>query len=169
MLWSKRLQILGFSAIALLGTPLLAACTLTPVYSGRLAETATLDLAFAKPATRLDQIVTQELAFRFGNSDAPGTRQATISTSASAAALVNTVTANPNKAYEVTITATLTITRPDAPASEKPLILVRQATAGYQTGAQILNDQSAYGEAAERAAKAAAESLRLAVLATLVR
>ena len=48
-------------------------------------------------------------------------------------------------------------------------MLTRRATANYQTGAQILNDQSAYAEASERAAKSAAESLRLAILATLTR
>ncbi|MDB5586847.1 MAG: hypothetical protein JWP26_1817 [Devosia sp.] len=166
MLWSKRLQILSFSAIALVGTPLLAACTLTPVYSGRLAENPNLELAFAAPTSRLDQVVIQELALRFGKS--PTAPVATVSTSASGTTLVDTVTANPNKTYEVTVTATLTIEQNNDPKA-KPLVLTRRATANYQTGAQILNDQSAYTEASERAAKSAAESLRLAILATLTR
>jgi hypothetical protein len=166
MLWSKRLQILSFSAMALVGAPLLAACTLTPVYSGRLAENANLELAFAAPTNRLDQVVIQELALRFGKS--PTAPLATVQTSASATTLVNTVTANPNKTYEVTVTATLTIEQNNDPKA-KPLVLTRRATANYQTGAQILNDQSAYTEASEHAAKSAAESLRLAILATLTR
>ncbi|MDB5530830.1 MAG: hypothetical protein JWR51_3933 [Devosia sp.] len=166
MLWSKHLKVIGFSAALLVAAPLLAACTLTPVYSGRLAENANLELAFAAPTSRLDQVVIQELALRFGKS--PTAPLATVSTTASATTLVNTVTANPNKAYEVTVTATLTIEQNNDPKA-KPLVLTRRATANYQTGAQILNDQSAYTEASERAAKSAAESLRLAILATLTR
>lgn len=166
MLWSKRLQILSFSAVVLVGTPLLAACTLTPVYSGRLAENANLELSFAPPISRLDQVVYQELSLRFGKS--PTAPLATVQTSVSTTTLVDTVTANPNKTYEVTVTATLTIEQNHDPKA-KPLVLTRRATANYQTGAQILNDQSAYTEASERAAKSAAESLRLAILATLTR
>ena len=166
MLWSKRLQILSFSAVALVGTPLLAACTMTPVYSGRLAENPNLELAFAAPTNRLDQVVYQELSLRFGNS--PTAPLAKVQTSASGTTLVDTITANPNKTYEVTVTATLTIEQNNDPKA-KPLVLTRRATANYQTGAQILNDQSAYTEASERAAKSAAESLRLAILATLTR
>jgi LPS-assembly lipoprotein len=168
MLWSKRLQILGFSVIALAGVPWLAACTLTPVYSGRLAESPNLNLAFAKPSTRLDQIVYQELSLRFGKSDSETAPLASVVTSASSLALVNTYTANPNKTYEVTVTATLRITRRDG-TDEPPIVLTRQATANYQLGNQILNDNSSSIEAGERAAKAAAESLRLAILAALSR
>ncbi len=168
MSWSKRLQILSFSAIALAGAPLLAACTLTPVYSGRLAETGAIALAYAKPVTRLDQIIYQELSLRFGRSDSPAAALATVSTSVGGARLGDTVTANPNISYQVTVTATLAITHPDNPEAE-PLVLTRKATADYQRGAQILNDQFSYDEASERAAKSAAESLRLAILATLTR
>jgi hypothetical protein len=168
MLWSKRLQILGFSVIALAAVPWLGACTLTPVYSGRLAESPDLNLAFAKPATRLDQIIYQELSLRFGSSDSETAPLASVVTSVSTVALVNTVTANPNKTYEVTVAATLTISRRDG-TNERPIVVTRQATANYQLGVQILNDNSASIEATERAAKAAAESLRLAVLAALSR
>lgn len=168
MLWSKRLSILGFSVIALAGMPWLAACTLTPVYSGRLAENPDLDLAFAKPASRLDQIVYQELSLRFGSSDSDTAPLASVVTSPATVTLVNTATANPNTTSEVTVTATLTITRRDG-SDVDPVVLTRQATANYQTGAQILNDSSAYIDASERAAKAAAESLRLAILAALSR
>lgn len=168
MLWSKRLSILGFSVIALAGMPWLAACTLTPVYSGRLAQSPDLNLAFAKPASRLDQIVYQELSLRFGSSDSDTAPLASVVTSPATVTLVNTATANPNTTSEVTVTATLTITRRDG-SDVDPVVLTRQATANYQTGAQILNDSSAYIDASERAAKAAAESLRLAILAALSR
>lgn len=168
MSWSKRFAMLSFSLLALAGAPLLAACTLTPVYSGRNAESADLALAYAAPTSRLDQVIYQELALRFGRSDAATAPLATLSTSARSRAVVNTVTVNPNKAYEVTVTATLTITQRDGSAT-KPVTITRTASAGYTDGAQVLNDQSAYAEASERAAKSAAESLRLALLANLTR
>jgi hypothetical protein len=157
---------LSFSGAALIAAPWLAGCTLTPVYSGRVAENANLELSFAAPRSRLDQVVAQELALRFGSS--PTAPLATVQTSASATTLVDTVSASPNKTYEVTVTATLSIEQNNDPKA-KPLVLTRRATANYQTGAQVLNDQFAYAEASERAAKSAAESLRLAILATLTR
>ncbi|WP_375451089.1 hypothetical protein [uncultured Devosia sp.] len=168
MSWSKQFQILGFSALTLVGASALAACTLSPVYSGRLAQSANLELAFADPTTRLSQIVYQELSFRFGQTDAATARLATISTGASASRLVDTETEDPNEAYEVTVTASVSIAQRNGSAAP-PVALTRQATAGYEVGAQVLNDQSSYNAAAERAAKSAAESLRLAILATLVR
>lgn len=168
MLWSKHLKIMSFVASALLAAPLLAACTFAPVYSGRLAENPNLDLAFAAPTGRLDQVIYQELSFRFGSSDSPTAPLATVRASAAGARPSDTVTLNPNKAYEVTVTATLTI-QPRDGTKTAPTVLTRRATASYERGAQVLNDQSAYTEASERAAKSAAESLRLAILATLVR
>ena len=165
---SKRLRILGFSLLAGAAMPLLAACSMTPVYSGHLAENPSLELAYAAPNGRLEQIITQELALRFGRSTSPTAPLVTVSANAGSAALVNTVTANPNEAHEVTVTATLTITQRDGSTS-KPLTLTRRASAGYQAGAQVLNDQFAYSEASERAAKAVSESLRLALLATMAR
>ena len=168
MSWSKRLKVLSFSIIALGGVPLLAACTLTPVYSGRLAEQPSLELAYASPASRLDQVVYQELSLRLGHSDAETAPLAKVVTSVAAARLADTATVNPNKSYEVTVTAKLTITRRDGSAAA-PIVLTRMATAGYQVGAQIINDQASFSEASERAARSAAESLRLAVLAALMR
>ena len=124
---SKRLRILGFLAIALAAAPWLAACTLTPVYSDNVAGQTELDLAYAAPSSRLDQVIYQELALRFGRSSAPTASLATVVTSVGTARLVDTVTANPNKSYEVTVTATLTIARRDG-SDEAPLRLAILAT-----------------------------------------
>ena len=48
-------------------------------------------------------------------------------------------------------------------------MISRSATAQYTTNSQVLANVSAATEASERAARAAAESLRLAQLATLSR
>lgn len=147
---------------------MLGACSFSPVYSGTLASQPMLDLAFAKPTTRLEQVVYQELALRFGSSDAPTAPLATVSVSSSAGGIGMSATSNPNTLYRTIVTATLTIARRDGTGAE-PMTFTRQATAEYTTSGQVLADTAAANEAAERAAKAAAESLRLAMLASLSR
>ncbi|GLQ12225.1 hypothetical protein GCM10007913_41580 [Devosia yakushimensis] len=147
----------------------LGACSFAPVYSsGSLASQPLLNLAFAKPNSRLEQVVYQELALRFGHSEAPTAPLAQVFVSASASDSVLSRTANPAKPMEVTATATLTITYRDD-SGKQPIRLTRFATAGYSRSGQVLADKEAEREAAERAAKAAAESLRLGLLATLSR
>ena len=146
----------------------LGACSFSPVYSGTLASQPMLNLAFAKPTTRLEQVVYQELALRFGSSNAPTAPLATVSVSSAAGGIGLSATTNPNKLYRAVVTATLTIARRDG-TDAKPLSFTRQAAAEYTTSGQVLADTAAANEAAERAAKAVAESLRLAMLASLSR
>jgi hypothetical protein len=146
----------------------LAACSFSPVYSGTLASQPMLNLAYAKPTTRLEQVVYQELALRFGTSEAATAPLATVSVGSASPVVAMSTTANPNKLYRAVVTATLTITRRDGTAAE-PISFTRQASAEYTTSGQVLADTAAANEAAERAAKAAAESLRLAVMASLSR
>lgn len=168
MSWSKSLRRIAFAGLVLgLGTAL-GACSFSPVYSGTLASQPSLNLAYAKPATRLEQVVYQELALRLGSSDAPTAPLATVSVSTSSATVGLSATSNPNKLSRMTVTATLTIVRRDGTAIE-PISFVRTATAEFTTSGQVLADTAASNEASERAAKAAAESLRLAVLASLSR
>ena len=146
----------------------LGACSFSPVYSGTLASQPMLNLAFAKPASRLEQVIYQELALRFGSSAAPTAPLATVTVASSSGAVGLSVTANPNKLYRSVVTATVTIARRDGTGAE-PMSFTRQASAEYTTSGQVLADTAAANEAAERAAKAAAESLRLAMLASLSR
>jgi len=168
MSWSKRFHRLSFLAVAIVGTPLLAACTLTPVYSGRLAETGAITFAYTKPSSRLEQVIYQELSLRFPSSDSETVPLATVRVGVAGGRLVDTITLDPNKDFEVTVTATLTIQSRDG-GNAAPVVITRKATAGFTRGAQILSDQFAFAEASERAAKSAAESLRIAILATLTR
>lgn len=153
----------ALSAVAVLG-----ACSFQPVYSGRLAETAHMPLAYAPPNSRLEQIIYQELAFRLGKSEQPTAPLVAVNVAASAKTPYLSVTVNPNKPYEATVTATLTITPRDGIGS-KPVTLTRTAAAQYTASGQVLADAAAETEAQERAAKSVAESLRLAVLAALSR
>lgn len=168
MSWSKSLRRTAFIGLALGLAPVLGACSFSPVYSGALASQPLLDLAYAKPNSRLEQVVYQELSLRFGSSELPTAPLATVSVSASAADMALSATANPNKPVEVTAIATLTITPRDG-SNTPPMTFTRKATANYTRSGQVLADTAAIADANERAAKAAAESLRLAVLATLSR
>ena len=158
----------AFAGILLGAAVALGACSFSPVYSGTLASRPMLDLAFAKPTTRLEQVIYQELALRFGSSVAPTAPLATVTVASSSGAVGLSVTANPNKLYRSVVTATVTIARRDGTGAE-PMSFTRQASAEYTTSGQVLADTAAANEAAERAAKAAAESLRLAMLASLSR
>lgn len=168
MSWSKSFRRTAVIGLALSLGPVLGACSFTPVYSGALASQPSLDLAYGKPNSRLEQVVYQELALRFGSSESETAPLATVAVSSSAADMTLAVTANPSKPMEVTVTATLTIARRDG-SDAQPMSFTRKATANYTRSGQVLADNAAATEASERAAKAAAESLRLAVLAALSR
>lgn len=166
---SKALRPIALAGF-MLGTAIaLGACSFAPVYSsGALASQPLLNLAFAKPNTRLEQVVYQELSLRFGQSEAPTAPLAQVSVNTSAIDSVLSRTANPAKPMEVTATANLTITYRDG-SGKSPIQLTRFATASYSRSGQVLADKEAEREAHERAAKAAAESLRLGLLAALSR
>lgn len=164
----KRLRpIVLVSALMGVGATL-GACSFSPVYSGALASQPLLNLAYAKPNSRLEQVVYQELSLRLGSSASETAPLASVSVSSSAEESMLSKTVNPNKARQVTVTATLTITARDG-STDKPQSFTRVGTASYTASDQVLPSRFAADEAAERAAKAAAESLRLAVLAALSR
>lgn len=165
MSWSDALRRTLLAGLMLGVAATLGACSFTPVYSGALASQPSLNLAYAKPTSRLEQIIYQDLSLRFGSSTSPMASLATVSVASSAADMVVTTTTNPSKPVSISVTARLTITARDGSDTE-PTVLVRTASAEYTRSGQVLADSAAATEAAERAARGAAESLRLAVLAT---
>ena len=166
MSWSNALRPIVFAGLALAMASALGGCSFTPVYSGALASQPLLDLAYAKPANRLEQVIYQDLALRFGSSQAETAPLASVVASAAGTALG--LSATPYALSRMTVTATLTITRRDGSGGD-PITLTRQASADYTTSSQVLTNAAAATEASERAAKAVAESLRLAILAALSR
>lgn len=168
MSWSSRLRRLAATGLVLGLATTLGACSFSPVYSGALASQPMLNLAFAKPATRLEQVIYQELRPRFGSTEAETAPLATVTASSSAVTVGLSQTGNPNKLARMTVTATLTIAPRDTTSGD-PISFTRVASADYTTSGQVLADTAAAEEAVERAGKAAAESLRLAVLASLSR
>jgi hypothetical protein len=167
---SKSLTRAAFMAVALASVAATAGCTsFRPVYgSGTLAAQPMLDLAYAKPNSRLEQVIYEELSLRLGESSDATAPLASVRVTQSVANSTISRTQNLRKPVEVTVTATLTITQRDGSSAEIKTY-TRRATANYTRSSQVIADNVAATEAAERAAKAAAESLRLAVLADLSR
>ena len=163
----KALRSTIVAASLLAGAAALTSCSFAPVYGEASASQAQqLGLAFARPNNRLEQIIYQELGESFANSAAPDVRTASVSISTAYADAALSQTANPFKPIDVTVTATLTVV---GGTGEKPLTLTRSATANYTKNDQVLADRAAVIEATERAARSAAESLRIALLASLSR
>lgn len=151
--------------LALSGVLALAGCSgLRPVYGDHGIASARMEMNYGKPGSRLDQIVYQEFVLRFGrsqNSDAP---RLTVSTTSAERGLTTTSVVKPVKQYEVTVTVTAVVTSADG---RTVFSGSRTAAAQYTGGIQVLAETEASIEAAERAAKEAAEGLRLAILGAL--
>lgn len=165
---SSRLKSLALVVPLALASAGLGACSFQPVYSGRLAENPQLQLAYAEPKTRLEQIVYSELSFRLGKTNSPIAPLISASVTSSASEPYLSKTLNPNIPREMTVTATLTITPRDG-IDSKPITITRTAKAQHTRSGQVLADEAAMIEAQERAARSVAESLRLAILAALAK
>jgi len=141
----------------------LAGCTFTPVYGDYGVSQQRLELAYSRPATRLDQIIIQELSLRLGKSDNPDAPLVTISSSSSNRALTRTGTTKPTTQYEMTVNISYTL------AADGRVVAVgsRSASAAWTSRGQVFADDAASRDAAERAARAAAETVRLSILAAL--
>lgn len=155
----------GLILLALSSSLALAGCSgLRPVYGDQGVANARMEMNFAKPNSRLDQIVYQEFALRFGRTDNPDAPRLTVSTTSSGRGLTTTSVTKPATQYQMTVTATAVVSTADG---ETVFSGSRSATAQYFTVGQVLADTEAGNEAGERAAKEAAEGLRLAILGAL--
>jgi len=169
MSWSSALRPVVLAGLVLSAGAALGACSFAPVYrSATPLSQSELNLAYAEPTTRLEQIIYQDLALRLGSSDAATAPLVSVATTTSAARVGLSATGNPNTLNRLTLTATLTVTQRDG-SDAAPIRFTRQASAEYSTSGQVLADTAAANDAAARAARAAAESLRLTLLAALSR
>jgi hypothetical protein len=160
MSWSRPFRIAAL-AVALAAPAALAGCSsFAPVYGTSAAGQAVPSFSFAPPGNRLEQVVIQELELRFGDSGGVPV-EAVVTTITQVRNLARSRTTNPGEPIAVTVTATLTA----QPSGAAPWQISRRAEAHYTRSGQVLADTVAAEDAAERAAKAAAESLRLAILA----
>lgn len=164
----------GLLALALIAPLALASCTsFTPVYGDGGIVNAELELAYAKPTNRLEQIIYQDLALRLGKSSNPSAPLVTVKASAKSRSLP-TAGGAPVSQKQVTVTATITIATIETPATADTEAVMktifsasRNASADYTTGSQSLANQQAAQDAQERAAKALADTVRLTIIAAL--
>lgn len=164
MSWSRPLRA-ALLAAALAAPVLLAGCSgLRPVYGSNGVGQEQLAFRYAEPASRLDQIILQELSLRLGRGTDPDAPEVRISTSSGSRTLTRTGVSRPTTQREMTVNATYTV----AAANGEVLISgTRRATAQYATSGQVLADESAADDARERAARAVADTVRLSILAEL--
>lgn len=163
----------SFSAVSRKGLILLALCgalglsgcsSFRPVYGDNGIASERMELSYGKPASRLDQVVYQEFVLRFGRTQDPNAPRLTVTTTSSGKALTRTSIAKPATQYEVAVSATAILTTADG---RQVFSGTRRATASYASVGQVLADTEAANEAGERAAREAAEGLRLAILGAL--
>lgn len=147
----------------------LAACSgIRPVY-GPDATAAIANHAFAydEPASRLDQVIYNELRLRLGpNSAAPDAVHVSITGVSYSRGFTKTNVIKPATQFEMIASATLKVTAADGRVLFSG---VRRATADYYTVSQVLADSAAVTEASERAGKALADTVRLTILSVLSR
>jgi LPS-assembly lipoprotein len=139
----------------------LAGCTLLPVYSQPDAVHSQLALSYAKPNTRLEQIVYQDLGLRFAQGD--GSRIATVSVGLAERDTGLSRVSRLSTSREMQASATLRVEENGKVIFEAS----RFAIASYTTNGQVLADNAAQVNAGEQATHAVAEQLRLALLASL--
>jgi len=153
MLLFKWISIRSIGSLVLL--LFLAGCTISPVYSDRSAARDTFNLAFASPNSRLEQIVYSQLVSNFGRSLRPDALLVTISVAGSA------ISPGPNN---VGLKGIISIT---GPSGETIFSGIRTASASYSGSGQSLANQQAANEAAERAARQLAQTIRLTLIGVL--
>ncbi|WP_421951822.1 LPS assembly lipoprotein LptE [Pelagibacterium sp.] len=148
--------------VALAAAGFLAGCTLTPVYRDVDMPSQSLALRYAEPQTRLEQVVYRTLSGRLGPSDAAAP-QFSAQVSATATRIGLSEISGPITENQLTLTITYRVVENGVSVTSG----TRSATAGYRTTGQIVADDAARAAAEEQAARAAAETVRLALLADL--
>ena len=156
----------GLIALMLLLPAALAGCSgLHPVYGGGGVVEDRLALAYSKPQSRLEQIIIQDLILRLGSSSDPDAPLVTITAVEGSRGLTRTGTTKPSQQKELTVSATFSIVADGKIVAEGS----RRAIASYATSGQVLADEAASKDAAERASHEVAETIRLSILAALAK
>lgn len=161
-------RLASLSLIVLVCVSLLSACTgLAPVYSQAATDAGDYTFSYGKPANRSDQVIYRELRLKFPERDGATDSYVVNVTSYNYARSFLRKSYNvPTLPYEMVVVATVTVT---SSAGATVLTVRRTESAGFNYVSQVLTDKEAEAEAVERASIAAAESIRLGLLAGLRR
>jgi hypothetical protein len=165
MSWSRGVRLAAVLAVTAI-LPLLAACSgFRPVYGDAAGAVSRYRFDYVAPGSRLDQIIYTELRLRLGpDTDADGAIKVAVSATAGARNITRTGVVKPATTAEMVVTATISVVGPDGEAIFSG---TRSASALYTTVGQVLADTSAQTDAAERAARALADTVRLAIIGAL--
>ena len=163
---SRPLIRAAFIALALSATAALSGCTgLRPVYGQPGAGVERHTFSYGAPVSRLDQVIYNELRLRLGpQSAAPDAVKINITASNSARALTRTNVVKPSTQYETIVNATIRVVDADGTVLFSGQC---RASADYEVVSQVLADTAAATDAAERAAKSLADTIRLTIIAAL--
>lgn len=161
----KALKTIG----ALTLVSILGACSFSPLYGDNSAVGTSLDLKYADPNSRVEQVIYQDLKLRLGREKTADAALVAISASNSSRRVGRTSSGSPATTYEATTTASVTVTKTDPATGEAKTVysISRSASATYTTNGQRLADQQALEEANERSALAVAKTIRLLLAAEL--
>ena len=166
-MWSSsRVVQVGALLLTLAIAPALSACTgFTPVYGDNGLGAQRLEVKYGTPGNRLEQIIYQDLALKLGKA-AGHVPTVSVSVSQAARDLATNTVVNPVVQMQMTVTAAISVVDADGKVLFQGS---RSASADYTTNAQAFASQEAASEAAERAAKALADTVRLQVIAALAK
>jgi len=142
---------------------LISACTFSPVYSEK-SQVAKFNLSYAKPNTRLEQIIYQDLTLRLGEKS--DSHLLTIKVSNSTRAVARTSNGTPSSIREAILRANITLI--DSNDSSNIVFSgIRKASASYSTNSQIIANNKALENANETAALELAQTIRLTLIGVL--
>lgn len=165
MLWSRVTVRAGLLGMVLLAPLAVAGCSsLKPVYGDNGIGAERVALSYAKPTTRLEQIIYQDLALSLGK--AAGAPLLTVMTTTSNRKLTRSDVTRPSAQRETVVSAEIELKGTDGTvlfAGE------RSAAASYSVDGQGLADTEALRNAEEQAARALAETIRLTLIGVLAR
>lgn len=166
MSWSKAVLRNSMLALALAGATALSACSgFTPVYGERGIGVEKHAFRYDKPASRLDQIIYQELVLKLGRTSDSTVPMVRVTTTSSVRGLTKTNVSNPAAQNEAVVTAKIELVDADGTIA---FTATRSASALYTADrAQALAETEAEKEAKERAARELAETVRLTLLGAL--
>ncbi|SDG22307.1 hypothetical protein [Pelagibacterium luteolum] len=136
---------------------------MTPVYGDAAATQSVLALTYAEPQSRLEQVFYRELSARLSAPHNPNAPELSARVSVSATRLGLSEVASPVVDRQIVANVTYSVTRDGAVIASGS----RRASANYQTTGQIVGDDEARINAQEAAVRAAADMVRLALLAEL--
>jgi hypothetical protein len=152
-------------ALALATTTALTACSsFTPVYGDHGTSIERTAFRYDKPATRLDQLIYQELALKLGRSTDPSLPLVRVTTSTSSRKLTRSDVTRPSEQREAVVTAKVELV---GPGGQVATTFTRSASALYTTDSQALAATEAQRDAEERAARELAETVRLSLIGAL--